>query len=250
MSFLYEPFGIPGEFFIFALTLVAIASLHGQSLVVALTGFALTLAYKLLHLGLAGGSAWLAAHVGHEWAALANLFLLLVGFSVLANQFEQSAIPEAMPRLCRTIGPPVSSCSELVFCMSIFLDNIAAAIIGGVIAKHVYRGQVSIAYLAGIVAAANAGGAGSVLGDTTTTMMWISGVSPFVLLAAFIASCAAFAVFGPLSALKQHRASRRLKDDFGIDAQNRLGSGRGRIDLAWINSGHQPRRQQCLARRA
>ena len=45
-------------------------------------------------------------------------------------------------------------------------------------AREVFRGKVHIGYLAAIVAASNAGGAGSVVGDTTTTMMWIDGVSP------------------------------------------------------------------------
>jgi hypothetical protein len=37
---------------------------------------------------------------------------------------------------------------------------------------------VHIGFLSAIVAAANAGGAGSVVEDTTTTMMWIDGISP------------------------------------------------------------------------
>ena len=45
-----------------------------------------------------------------------------------------------------------------------------------------FRGQVHIGYLAAIVAASNAGGAGSVIGDTTTTMMWLAGVSPLEVL--------------------------------------------------------------------
>ena len=45
-------------------------------------------------------------------------------------------------------------------------------------ARRVFRGKVHIGYLAAIVAASNAGGSGSVVGDTTTTMMWIDGVSP------------------------------------------------------------------------
>ena len=68
----------------------------------------------------------------------------------------------------------------IVFVLSSFLDNIAAALIGGVMAREVFRGKVHIGYLAAIVAASNAGGAGSVVGDTTTTMMWIAGVSPLV----------------------------------------------------------------------
>ena len=66
----------------------------------------------------------------------------------------------------------------IVFVLSAFLDNIAAAVIGGVMARHVYQGQVGVGFLASIVAAANAGGAGSVIGDTTTTLMWLKGVSP------------------------------------------------------------------------
>ena len=62
--------------------------------------------------------------------------------------------------------------------LSWFLDNIAAAMIGGAIAREVFRSKVHIGYLAAIVAASNAGGAGSVVGDTTTTMMWIAGVNP------------------------------------------------------------------------
>ena len=64
----------------------------------------------------------------------------------------------------------------LVFVLSSFLDNIAAAMIGGAIAHTVFQGKVHIGYLAAIVAASNAGGAGSVVGDTTTTMMWIAGI--------------------------------------------------------------------------
>ena len=45
-------------------------------------------------------------------------------------------------------------------------------------AHQLFRAKVHIGYLAAIVAASNAGGAGSVVGDTTTTMMWIDGVSP------------------------------------------------------------------------
>ena len=45
-----------------------------------------------------------------------------------------------------------------------------------------------IGYLAAIVAASNAGGSGSVIGDTTTTMLWIAGVSPLQVLHAYVAA--------------------------------------------------------------
>jgi hypothetical protein len=65
-----------------------------------------------------------------------------------------------------------------VFCFSIFLDNIADAGIYGVVARQVYGGNVGVGFLASIVGAANTGGAGSVIGYTTTTMMWLAGASP------------------------------------------------------------------------
>ena len=65
----------------------------------------------------------------------------------------------------------------IVFVLSSFLDNIAGALIGGAMARSLFK-QLHIGYLAAIVAASNAGGAGSVVGDTTTTMMWIDGVRP------------------------------------------------------------------------
>jgi len=95
----------------------------------------------------------------------------------------------------------------MVFVLSSFLDNIAAALIGGTIARGVFRGKVHIGYLAAIVAASNAGGSGSVVGDTTTTMMWIDGVDPLDVLEAFVAAGAAMLIFGIPAALQQQRYS-------------------------------------------
>src|SRR5688572_16708416 len=100
----------------------------------------------------------------------------------------------------------------MIFVLSSFLDNIAAALIGGTIAGTVFRGRVHIGYLAAIVAASNAGGAGSVLGDTTTTMMWIDGVAASAVLPAFIAATAALLVLGIPAAILQHRHSPIVKD--------------------------------------
>ncbi len=196
----------PVEFYIFAATLLGVALFHHRTLTVALTGLSVTLLYKLVFTGFAHGPGLegLSAHFAHEGVILSNLLLLLLGFALLANQFEQSNIPEHMPRLLPDDWKGGLVLLGMVFVLSTFLDNIAAAIIGGVVARHVYHGKVSIGYLAGIVAASNAGGAGSVIGDTTTTMMWISGVSPVAVLPAFIAAFAAFAVFALIASLQQH----------------------------------------------
>ena len=162
----------------------------------------------------------IAIHFVSEWVTLANLFLVLLGFAVLANQFEQSNLPEAIPSRLPDGWLGGVALLAFVFGLSIFLDNIAGAIIGGVMARHVYRKGVTIGFQAAIVAAANAGGAGSVIGDTTTTMMWISGINPLQLIPAFIGSIAAFAFFAPLATFRQQRfspISRGAAPDVQID---------------------------------
>ena len=109
---------------------------------------------------------------------LANLFLLLMGFALLSCHFERSRIPDEMPAFLPDDWKGGLLLLAIIFVLSAFLDNIAAALIGGTMARHVFKGRVHIGFLAAMVAAANAGGAGSVVGDTTTTMMWIDGVSP------------------------------------------------------------------------
>src|SRR5262249_29101915 len=82
----------------------------------------------------------------------------------------------------------------------------------GTMARHVFRGKVHIGYLAAIVAASNAGGSGSVIGDTTTTMMWIDGVSPLSVVEAYVAAMTAMLIFGVPAALQQQRFSPIEKD--------------------------------------
>jgi len=153
------------------------------------------------------GLSGFVGHLGHEWAVLVNLLLLLLGFALLARQFEDSEIPAMLPRWLPDDWPGAFVLLVLVFGLSSFLDNIAAAMIGGAIAHTVFRGTVHIAYLAGIVAAANAGGAGSVIGDTTTTMMWIAGVAPADVLRAFLPAGIALVVCGIPAARVQQRHS-------------------------------------------
>jgi Na+/H+ antiporter NhaD/arsenite permease-like protein len=99
-----------------------------------------------------------------------------------------------------------------VFVLSSFLDNIAAAMIGGTMATALYRGKVHVGFLAAIVAASNAGGSGSVVGDTTTTMMWIDGVRPLQVLDAYLAAVPALLFFGVVAARQQHAFQPILKD--------------------------------------
>jgi Na+/H+ antiporter NhaD/arsenite permease-like protein len=206
--------GIPVDFILFALTLLGVALFHQQTLAIALAGLAAITAYKLTFTGFKFGIglAGLGLHMQHEWVILANLFLLLMGFALLSRHFEKSQIPEKMPAYLPDDWKGGFALLVVIFVLSSFLDNIAAALIGGTMARHVFRGKVHIGYLAAIVAASNAGGSGSVVGDTTTTMMWIDGVSPFSVLEAYVAASVAMVIFGIPAALQQHRYSPITRD--------------------------------------
>jgi Na+/H+ antiporter NhaD/arsenite permease-like protein len=200
---------LPVEFVLFGLTLLGVALAHERTLEVAATGVAAIVAYKLAVTGFAGTPGWtgLGRHLATEWVGLVNLFLLLMGFALLAHHFRESRVPDLLPDYLPNDWRGGFVLLALVFVLSGFLDNIAAALVGGAVASTVYRERVHVGYLVAIVAAANAGGAGSVVGDTTTTMMWISGVSPRAVLHAYVAAGAALLVFGIPASLQQQRHS-------------------------------------------
>ena len=185
------------------------------------------------------GVTGLVAHLGHEWVLLANLFGLLLGFALLSKHFEASNVPAWLPRLLPDDWKGGFVLLVMIFVLSSFLDNIAAALIGGTIAGVVFRGKVHIGYLAAIVAASNAGGSGSVVGDTTTTMMWIDGVSPLSVLEAYIAASVAMVIFGIPASMQQQRHSPIVKDgaaDVRIDG--------ARVFIVARDPDHGDRRQR------
>jgi Na+/H+ antiporter NhaD/arsenite permease-like protein len=207
-------FDIPLDFILFALTLLGVALFHHRTLQVALTGLAVISLYKIGFTGFNEGTGfggWLA-HLEHEWVVLTNLLGLLLGFALLARHFEDSGIPRVLPRFLPDDWKGAFVLLVMVFVLSSFLDNIAAALIGGTVAAHVFRRRVHIGYLAAIVAASNAGGSGSVVGDTTTTMMWIDGVAPSNVTHAYVAAIVALLVFGLIAARQQHAWQPIQKD--------------------------------------
>ena len=206
--------GIPVDFILFGATLLGVAVFHHHTLRVALAGLAAIVAYKLAFTGFkfGPGLGGLALHMQHEWVILANLFLLLMGFALLSRHFEESKLPDLVPAFLPDDWKGAFLLLVVVAVLSSFLDNIAAALIGGVMAREVFRGKVHIGYLAAIVAAANAGGAGSVVGDTTTTMMWIAGISPLVVVEAYVAVAVAIFIFGIPAAIQQQKYSPIMRD--------------------------------------
>ncbi|HSN20959.1 MAG TPA: citrate transporter, partial [Usitatibacter sp.] len=205
---------VPVDFILFAATLAGIAFFHHHTFRVAVGGLVVVTLYKILFTGFdqGPGLGGFVAHVGHEWVMIANLFLLLMGFALLSKHFEDSHVPLELPRVLPDDWKGGFLLLVMVFVLSSFLDNIAAALIGGTVAAGVFKRKVHIGYLAAIVAASNGGGAGSVVGDTTTTMMWIDGVSPLDVLEGFIASGTALVIFGIVAARQQQAYSPIMKD--------------------------------------
>jgi Na+/H+ antiporter NhaD/arsenite permease-like protein len=199
--------GVSVAFWLFAATLFGVAWLHHHTLAVALTGLAVITGVQLATTDLD-----LAAHLAHEGVTILNLLGLLLGFALLADHFERSGVPELLPRFLPDGWKGAFALLWLVFVLSSFLDNIAAAMIGATVANAVFRGRVHLGYLAALIAASNAGGAGSVVGDTTTTMMWIAGVAPLSVLKAYVGTVLATLISG-LVASRQQDAHQPIARD-------------------------------------
>jgi Na+/H+ antiporter NhaD/arsenite permease-like protein len=212
------------EFIIFGLILLGVALFHKQTFWVAVIGLMVLLAFKLVfdpgfhffeHLF---GTTPIGEQIMDkglrqgEWGIILNLLGLLLGFAVLSKIFEESGVPDVLPRFLPDDWKGPFILLVFVFILSSFLDNIAAALIGGTIALVVFNKRVHIGYIAAIVAASNAGGSGSVVGDTTTTMMWIDGVSAFNVLHGFIAAGMALLFFAWFAAHQQDKYQRIQKD--------------------------------------
>jgi Na+/H+ antiporter NhaD/arsenite permease-like protein len=214
---------VPFEFVLFVLILLGVALFHHHTLAVAVTGLVAVSAYKLMfvpgfHIG---------HHMAHEWqvvwdaehskfavGAATNLLGLLIGFALLAKFFEESKVPDWIPRILPDRGLWGGFVLLVyVWILSSFLDNIAAAMIGGVIARTAFQGRVTIGYVAAIVAASNAGGAWSVLGDTTTTMMWIDGVPALNVAHGIVASTIAILIVGVFAGMQQDKHQPILIED-------------------------------------
>jgi Na+/H+ antiporter NhaD/arsenite permease-like protein len=208
-------FGAPVEFVLFAATLLGVALFHRHTLRVALVGLVAIVGYKLSVTDFKFGSGvqGLLAHLAHEWVILTNLFLLLIVFAFLSRHFEKTHIPAVLPRILPHDWKGAFWLLVIVFVLSSFLDNIAAAMIGGAMAHTLFRAKVHVGYLAAIVAASNGGGSGSVVGDTTTTMMWIDGVDPLDVLHAYVGAGTALVIFGIPAAIQQQRYSPILKHE-------------------------------------
>lgn len=191
---------LPFEFHLFGLVLLGVALFHKQAMWIAVAGLTAMIIGKLVT---GGAEPHPFLHLAHEWRILINLFGLMLGFSLLADYFEQSGLPDRIGSWLPRGWLSGFVLLAIIFVLSSFLDNIAAAIIGGTTVRLLCK-KVHVGYLGALILASNAGGAGSVIGDTTTTMLWISGVPALQVVGAYLGSIAAVTVSGLIAAHQQH----------------------------------------------
>jgi Na+/H+ antiporter NhaD/arsenite permease-like protein len=199
-------FGIQLEFYFFAIILLLVAIFSDKVLISSTLGLVVVSLYKIFFTGFHEGQGFLGflLHCKTEWVNIVNLLMLLVGFELLSDHFSKSNITNSVAKILPESWVGGFILLVFVFFISSFLDNIAAAIIGATIASNLFNKKVHIGYLASIVAASNAGGSGSVVGDTTTTMMWIAGISPAEVFHGYIAAIAALIVSSYFASRQQH----------------------------------------------
>ena len=212
------------EFIFFGLILLGVALFHKHTFWVALIGLTVLMTFKLVfdpgfHLmeHFFGTTPMVEQLMDKEmrqgeWGIILNLLGLLLGFGMLSKIFEESGVPDILPKYLPNDWKGPFLLLVFVFILSSFLDNIAAALIGGTVALVVFKNRVHIGYIAALVAASNAGGSGSVVGDTTTTMMWIDGVSALNVLHAYVAAVVALLIFAWFGAHQQDKYQKIQSD--------------------------------------
>lgn len=213
--------GIDYEAIIFALMLLGIAIFYQKTLQVALVGTILLLIYKYTFTDNFSVLNKLfgyidAQNIHHEglFKDYLNLAFMLPGFALLAHIFKISNLPSILPKYLPKGALGGATLLGFIFVLSTFLDNIAAAMIGGSMAFAIFKEKVHIGYIAAICAASNAGGVGSVVGDTTTTLMWIDGKDPLVLAQAFLPGTVALIVVAFFASRQQQKYSPLGETEF------------------------------------
>lgn len=205
-------YGIRYEMIIFAAMLVGVAIFYNKTRQVAILGLVALCFYKYEFTDNFSVITKLFGYINQDgefvkgsWNTYLNLLLMLPGFAILADIFERSNFPAILPRYLPSNQWTGAVLLCFVFILSTFLDNIAAALIGCSMAAAVFGGKIHIGFAAAICAASNAGGAGSVVGDTTTTIIWIYGKDPLVIAQAFLPAIIATLIVAFFASRQQYK---------------------------------------------
>lgn len=183
------------QIIVFLIGIYLIAKNHSKRKLIALamaacTGYLFFLMYGFPLIGAAVSMEPVKHHLREEIRELINLGIMLIGFACLANQFAKSGV-------CKLIASKIlnkfsgkiaeSLILAMVWLLSGFCDNIASALIGTGL-MTVIHGKFKLRLVLLVTIMANAGGAYTVVGDTTTTLLWIKGITQLELLPGFIPS--------------------------------------------------------------
>jgi hypothetical protein len=118
-------------FVLFVIMLLTMMKLNRHKLHVLLCGFAaLSIWFVVQNYGFAYGDEYLTEH--HRFHLLFNLALLIPGFTCVAYAFERSGVAHGIV----TRVTSVLLVLWIVFWLSMVLDNIAAAMIGGALLHY------------------------------------------------------------------------------------------------------------------
>ena len=123
---------------------------------------------------------------------MANLFCLLTGFAILARHLKKPCAGDSAQIPAQRLEGRF--CAGDGVCDFQFLDNIAAALIGGAMAHQLFKAKGAYRFSGGDCRRVQCRWRRFGGGDTTTTMMWIDGISPLIVLDAYIAAVVALVI--------------------------------------------------------
>ncbi|WP_092401227.1 MULTISPECIES: hypothetical protein [Candidatus Ichthyocystis] len=204
------------DIFFFLLSVLCIALFEKHSKFFIFAGSVSIVASRLLVSHESLGNIFLP--ITSNITFLIDLFFILTTFSFVSEHIERSRITLVIKRIIPRNAMGYFCLLLITFLLSTFLDNILAALVCGTVAQKII-GNISVQFIAAIVAAANAGGAGSALGDTTTTMLWLSGVPATKLIYAFYGSVIALFLFGIPASLNQYKKTK-IENCQGMSSNN------------------------------
>ena len=137
-------FGIRWEIIMFAAMLISVAIFYKRTTDVAIIGTTLIIIYKLIFVDDFFLSTLSNSEFCTQYLELINLAGMLMGFNILADNFERSGLTERIPKFLPHNYLSGFILLLFIFIISTFLDNIAAAMIGFSIAHAVFRKKLHI----------------------------------------------------------------------------------------------------------
>jgi Na+/H+ antiporter NhaD/arsenite permease-like protein len=208
---------IGAAFFVLGYALITLEqkfSTHKSAIALTMGGVLWLLAALHLH----GGGDELAHAISHTGAEIFGIVAFLLAamalIEILVHYRLFDFIRAKLIRLKVDDSKQFLIILTITFFFSAVLDNIAITIAMLQIARRFFTGKNLLLAAAGIVVAANAGGAWSPIGDVTTILLWLADkfTATEVIKYAFLPSFTLFAVSTALLFRKLERANTEIRE--------------------------------------